>query len=211
MKQVILIFCAHSDDEAVGMGGTIIRYIKEGKNIIKVVFSFGESSHPHLKANIIAETRALETEEISRRIGIKKTIFFGLRDTKLTEDLELAEVKSKLKRLIEKYKPVRIFIPSELDAHPDHRAVNKTVISALDGLDYKCDVLVFEVWGYMPKDKPLIYIDITPYFKEKISMMKQFKSQWHFIYPLLLPIYSKALLNGFKNKCRYAERFYKVR
>ena len=38
----ILIFCAHSDDEAIGMGGTIAKFVKEKKKVIKL-FLIGES------------------------------------------------------------------------------------------------------------------------------------------------------------------------
>ena len=31
----ILIFCAHSDDEAIGMGGTIAKYVAEKKKVYK--------------------------------------------------------------------------------------------------------------------------------------------------------------------------------
>ena len=84
----ILIFCAHSDDEAVGMAGTILKYVEEGKEIIKIVFSFGESSHPHFKEEVVIDKRVSESKEASKFIGIKETIFLGLPDTKVKQNIE---------------------------------------------------------------------------------------------------------------------------
>ena len=66
----VAVFCAHSDDELIGVGGTILKYSKK-YHIIKVIFSSGELSSPHLKQSHIIEERIKESEKISRKIGIK--------------------------------------------------------------------------------------------------------------------------------------------
>ncbi len=38
-KQTILVFSAHTDDFVLGAGGTIAKYIQEGKTVIAVIFS----------------------------------------------------------------------------------------------------------------------------------------------------------------------------
>ena len=53
MPKTILVICAHDDDETVGAMGSILKYIDEGNNLIKIVFSTGEMSHPHLKKEVI--------------------------------------------------------------------------------------------------------------------------------------------------------------
>jgi len=74
----ILIFCAHSDDELAGMGGTILKFASEKKKITKVIFSFGEKSHPHLKKEVITKGRVEEAMNASKAMGINETIFLGL-------------------------------------------------------------------------------------------------------------------------------------
>ncbi|MEK6845367.1 MAG: PIG-L family deacetylase, partial [Nanoarchaeota archaeon] len=42
--ETVVVFGAHSDDFVIGAGGTIAKYQQEGKKILAVVFSYGESS-----------------------------------------------------------------------------------------------------------------------------------------------------------------------
>lgn len=200
-----------SDDEAVAMGGAIARYVAEGKKVIKVVFSYGQFSHPHLKEEVVIKHRVEETKEANKFIGISETLFFGLSDTKIKTDAEKYGIKEKVKFLINKYKPEKIFMPSALDPHPDHQAVNKIVLESVDELKKPYQVFAFEVWNIIKETHPALYIDITPYFAKKLKFMKLFKSQWQSMYALWIPVYIRARSYGRKNNCKYAERFYKLR
>lgn len=210
-ERTILIFCAHSDDEAVGMGGAIAKYAAEGVKVIKVVFSFGESSHPHFQEHIVINRRLEETETASRSIGITKTIFWGMRDTKIKEDAEKINAVGKVKQLLNEYKPERIFVTSAIDPHPDHQAVNRNVLKAIDSSRKNYAVYEFEVWNIIKENKPVMYVDITPFYRKKIKYIQQFSSQWQFMSALKIPVWLRTRYYGSKHNCRYAEKFYKVR
>ena len=49
----MLVVCAHPDDNILGAGGTIAKYSSEGKKVITVIASYGESGNPWLKENVI--------------------------------------------------------------------------------------------------------------------------------------------------------------
>tara|TARA_Y100000034_G_scaffold135680_1_gene208594 strand:+ start:1851 stop:2483 length:633 start_codon:yes stop_codon:yes gene_type:complete len=210
MSNTILIICAHDDDMIIGMGGTSLKYLKEKKTIIQVVFSGGEKSHPHLKKSVIVKTRKEETEKIAKEIGIKEVIYFNLEDAQLNKKITKTTLE-KLKKIIQKHKPSKIFAVSKRDTHPDHRAVNKAVLEVVDSIKTKYPVYTFQVWNIFTENLPILQVDISKYFKEKIKVMKQHKSQWFSVYLQLLPVYIKAILNGIKYNCKYAEIFYKVR
>ena len=205
----IVIFCAHADDSEISLGGTILKYSKK-YNIIKVIFSSGEKSSPHLREKYIIKERIKESERISKIMGIKKNIYFNLMDTKLQDFVDDEDVINKTKKIIEKYKPVKIFTLTSIDPHPDHRAVNKITKETVKSLKYKGDIYGYEVWNLIKWDKPVVYEDITPYIKKKIKLMRDFKSQWFYVYQLLLPTYFRAFLNGRKINVKYAERFFKL-
>ncbi|MCD4666203.1 PIG-L family deacetylase, partial [archaeon] len=164
----IIIFVAHSDDEAAGLGGTIIKYSKK-YNIIKVVFSAGEKSHPHYREEVIIEKRIKETEKISKRFGIKENIYLHLQDSKLKDLVEDEGVKNEVKKIIKKYKPIKIFTLTSHDPHIDHRAVNKVVREVVKDMKYKCEFYLFEVWNLIKEDLPVVYEDITQEFYRKID------------------------------------------
>ncbi len=205
-----LVFCAHADDEIVGMGGSLMNYVKEGKDIVTVIFSFGERSQPHMKEEHIAKTRVLESKKVDYIIG-KKSIFLGLDEGKIVEQAEKFGVHEKIKELIRRYRPVRVFAPSAIDPHPDHRAVNSIVGSVLDESKYKGEFYTFEVWNVINETNPAIFVDVSSTFKKKLRLLKRYKSQKLSIYLLWLPIYFRARRYGKKIGCKYAEKFYKVR
>ena len=209
MKENIIFFCAHSDDETISGGATILKFIEEKKNVIKVIFSKGQLSHPHLREKVITKKRKRETEEINKIIGIKKTIYFNLTDGKLKQ--ELPNVKEEVKNIIKIYKPKKIFINSHLDPHPEHRAVSNFMNEIIKSIKYKNELYEFEVWNVKDENLPSVYIDITPYFKKKMEIVKLYRSQWISIYLLQIPMYFRAKSYGKKINCRFAERFYKIK
>jgi len=209
-NEIILIFCAHSDDEAVGMGGTIAKLSRAGKKIIKVVMSYGELSKPHFKKEIIIAERIRETEKAGKFIGIKKTIFLGLRDAKVKEDIRKPENVKMIKNIILHYSPKKVFLPSAQDPHPDHQAVYNEITKILGSLKKKIHIYAFEVWNVLTEEKPAIYEDITDYFDKKIKYIKMFRSQWFYMYLLLVPAYFRARKYGRRIGVRYAEKFYRV-
>ncbi|MEM4245310.1 MAG: PIG-L family deacetylase [Candidatus Nanoarchaeia archaeon] len=205
-----LVFCAHADDEIVGMGGSLMNYVKEGKDIVTVIFSFGERSQPHLKEEHIAKARVLESKKVDYLIG-KKSIFLGLDEGKILEQAEEYGVRDKIKKLIKKYRPVKVFAPSAADPHPDHHAVNSIVSSVLAELKYKGEFYTFEVWNVINETHPAVFVDVSSTFKKKLKLLKRYKSQKLSIYLLWLPIYFRGRRYGEKIGCDYAEKFYKVR
>ncbi|MAG45664.1 MAG: hypothetical protein CMH63_02750 [Nanoarchaeota archaeon] len=212
MTRNILIFTSHPDDDLLGMGGTILKYSSEDKNIVEVIFSKGEKSHPHLKEEVIVDIRKKEMEKVSKLIGLKKVIHFGLKDLKVKEEIKKHGIKKKVKDLIEKYKPEKIFTLASTETHPDHRAVNTTILSVVDSLKTKYPVYTFNVWT-TPKleNRPIMYIDISKYFWRKINILKEHKSQWFSVYLQILPVIFRARYYGYKHNCKYAEKFEKVR
>ena len=213
MPKNLLIFAAHGDDEIVGMGGALLKYLDEGSQIIEVIFTQGSMSHPHFKEEVIVGIRKKEMQKIADKIGIKEVIYFDLKDLQLQEQIKKPQVKARIKGVIEKYKPEKIFTLASSETHPDHRAVNEIVLKAVDSLKQKYPVYTFHIWTTPSlENHPIIYVDISKYFWKKIRLMKQHRSQWLMMYyQQILPVIFRARFYGIKNNCRYAEKFEKVR
>ena len=209
MANSIMVFCSHSDDEIIGVGGTLAKYRKEGKEIVTVIFSYGEKSHPHLKEEVISEARQRETEDIDKIFG-RESIFLGLEEGKIREESNNKNIREQIKVLVKRYRPEKIFTHSESDPHPDHKAVNHVVLSTLRKAKYHGDIYTFEVWNILNENKPVIYIDISETFNLKKRALKKFKSQKLSIYPLWFPMWLRAKSYGKKCSCKYAEKFYKI-
>jgi|SRR3989338_95061 len=213
MARNILIFAAHGDDEIVGMGGTLLKCLDEGNQVIEVIFTQGSMSHPHFKEEVIVGIRKKEMQKIADKIGIKEVIYFDLKDLQLQEQIKKPAVKVRIKRIIERYNPEKIFTLSSSETHPDHRAVNEVILKVADSLKQKYPVYTFHIWTTPSlKNAPIIYMDISKYFWKKIKLMKQHRSQWLMMYyQQILPVIFRACFYGIKNNCKYAEKFEKVR
>ena len=209
----ILVFCAHSDDESIGMGGAIAKYVEEGKKVTVVIFSYGEASLPHLQADYVKKTRLKEIKQVSSFLGTQETLFLGLPDANIKDFVNDEHTLKEVKKIILKHNPEKIFTHSPQDPHApgDHKAVHQIVSKVLDSTRKKYDLFAFEVWNITPENRPVMYIDISNHFQRKIKAMRLFKSQWFSIILTYIPVYLRAKKYGLKNNCKYAEKFYKLR
>ena len=214
MTEKVLVFCAHPDDQVIGAGGTLIKYAREGKDIMIVILSKGEGSHPWLKEEIITEMRQKETEKVDKIIGTNITISLGLRDTSFLKDAKESNALDQIKNIIQEFQPNKILTHTSVDPHPDHKTTNKLVLDAFDQLKSNTDVYTFDVWNPLNAkgtNHPKLVVDISKTFKKKIHAFKTFKSQKAAFMSLIFSVYFRAIYNGLKNHCKYAEVFYKIR
>ncbi len=211
MKKNILVFCSHPDDLDISMGGTAAIYARKGYRIISVIFSYGELHY--LKKEVIVKRRIQEVKNSGRILGYNDFIFFGLPDSKIASQIEEKNIKEKVKDLINRYDPDKIFTHSPSDPMPDHKTVNKVVFEALKEIKKDYGLYSFDVWNvsnFKEKRRPKMIIDISDTFYLKIKALREFKSQTHVMIQLAPAIFIRAKWFGLKNGCKYAERFYKL-
>ena len=210
----ILVLCAHPDDEVFGAGATLAKYAKEGRKIVSVIFSSGESANPWLKKEVITEMRKKESRKADEILGISQTIFLDLPDTKVEDSFVKRKLEKKIVKLIKFLKPSKIFTHSIDDPHPDHRAVYNIAMRIADKIKFRGDIFSFDIWNPVKmkhRDMPKMYVDVSGTFKLKISALKVMKSQKITMLNLLPTVYFKAIKTGLLHRCRFAERFVKVR
>jgi LmbE family N-acetylglucosaminyl deacetylase len=213
-KEKILIFCAHDDDHVIGMGGTIAKYAKEGKEIYAVISSYGEKSHPWLKKLVTIKMRVKESKRAAKLLGIKETKYLALRDTHVKEDIKTKKINKIIERMITKLKPSKIFTLTPDDPHKDHRAICEAVLDAAKKTKFKGDIYGFEVWNPVnikKRNEPVMVVDISEYYKKKQQAMDIFKSQKITMVQMGPISRFKALFRGLSHDVTYAERFRKLR
>jgi LmbE family N-acetylglucosaminyl deacetylase len=210
----ILILAAHPDDEVIGVGGTAAKYHEKRERIVAIIFSLGETSHPWMKKEIIKKEREKEAQRAHKRIGISEAVFLGLTDGKIKKEIKKKKIDKILERLIRKYKPDKIFTHSADDPHPDHRAVYNLTVKVVDRKKKKPDVYAYEIWNPLTliyRNKPRLYVDITKTYKDKLRAMDCFKTQKTVMAQMIPRVYFTAIFDGVISKCKYAEKFIKIR
>ena len=122
-------------------------------------------------------------------------------------------IRDKIKELIIKYKPAKIFTHNPSDPLPDHNAVNSAVTGVLKELKRSIPLYGFDVWNlynFKERGRPIYYVDVTETFWKKIQALKSFRSQMHVMLYFLPIVFLRAKFAGRKNHCRYAEKFYRL-
>lgn len=216
-KETIVIFGAHLDDEVLAAGGTIKKYSQEGKKIISVTFHTGGASKPWIKENLVIKERLKETKKIHKMLGVSETICLEIQEFKRKKEAEKKEAIKKVKAIIKKHKPSKIFCHSKLDIHQDHRFVHKVVLKAIEEINYKGDVYAFDIWNpanildIIKKQRPKLCVDISKTFKTKLKVIEAYKSQKIFTYQLLPHVHFNARKTATKINSKFAECFEKIR
>jgi len=213
-KETIIVFGAHSDDFVIGAGGTIAQYTQEKKKVLCIVFSYGEKSHVWLQQKIIKKVREKEAIKAGKILRCRVR-FFDLREGHFAEDGEKQEVEQELLKLLEKEKPTKLFVHSFEDPHPDHKASHRIVLQLLEALQnqQKPELYTYSVWNPVSfkTQCPALYVNVTKTFSKKLKALQAFRSQrLHIVYPFFLLLF-RAVLNGFKIRTLFAERFFRIR
>lgn len=219
MGKDALVICAHSDDQILGVGGTMANLSDQGYDITTVIMSYGELSHPHLKPSSIRDVRQEESERANEIIGGGSVEFIDLPEGEFTTYQNKA--RKHIKALLEQENPDLVFTHSPDDLHHDHRETHQLVLDIYDSLEtIETDIYVFDVWtlwNLAKRDWPRLYVDISKTFSVKIEALHEFTSQISLLSHTVLNnyVYLKqyvtAFVNGMLSNHGLAEVFYKVR
>ena len=185
----VLVFAPHPDDEVLGCGGTIARYISEGYKAYVCVVTCGK---PPVFDNSIAEkngwphTLYPEIVEAHKILGIEKTYFLSFPAAAM-ETAPRYEVNKKVMEVIEEVKPDTVFIPHFGDMQKDHTAVAESVMVAVRPkykhkvrYVYSYECLSETEWNIPHAANtfiPNVFIDISDSIDIKTAALGCYKSQ----------------------------------
>jgi len=123
----VLVFAAHPDDEALGMGGTIAVHVDRGDDVRIVVVTDGSSTQYPGDADI----RARKEEEALRaaaELGVTDYVHLDLPDMRL-DTLSHVEVNAVVEQHIGELAAERVYTPHP-DVNRDHRVLFDSVAVA---------------------------------------------------------------------------------
>lgn len=172
----ILVFAPHNDDEILGVGGTIKKYINSGHDVYVCEITSG----PQYK---ILQNEARNAHNF---LGIKESIFLNLPVNNL-RNLEQGVINNEILKVVRKIEPATVFLPHRGDMHLDHGEVAKAVMVAVRPVSapyvkriYAYETLSETEWNFPSVDNafvPNVFIDISDTIEEKITAMTYYKTQ----------------------------------
>ena len=179
----ILVIAPHADDEILGCGGVISRYISEGNEVkVLVITRALEELFPKPLMDQIRE----EAVKSHQFLGVSETIFFDF-PAPMLDQTPSYQISMEISKVIKEFSPEKVFLPHRGDIHKDHRAVFEAALVALRPIN---DCPVKEIYAYETLSEtewappfgddafiPNVFVDITDYMENKKEAMLCFESQ----------------------------------
>jgi N-acetylglucosamine malate deacetylase 1 len=179
----ILIIAPHPDDETLGCGGTILRYLKEGN---KVYWLICTQFYRNGKTDENIKLRAKEIKKVSGMFKFTQSFELNFDAATLTYH-DVGNIVNKISSIIKQIKCDTIFLPNRSDVHTDHQIIFKAAFSCTKNFNYPFlkKVLMYEVISeteFAPALAenyflPNTYINISEFFEKKLEIMQAYKSE----------------------------------
>lgn len=185
----ILVIAAHPDDEILGLGGTIRRYVNNGCVADCVILGEGATSRSQRREDTNkAEVDKLKkcTQNAAKVIGYRNFYFCGFPDNRF-DSIDLLDIIKQVTSYIEQLKPDTIFTHHYGDLNIDHRRTFEAVMTACRPIGNPTveEVYCFETpssteWNFKYGGdvfKPNVFIDIQDTLEYKLEAMKCYKTE----------------------------------
>lgn len=179
----VLVIAPHPDDEVLGCGGTIARYVNAGDEVYVAIVTKG--CEP-LYSKESVECVRIECQNADAYLGVKETIFMGFPAAML-ENVPRYEFNDAFIKLIQEIKPKVVYIPHRGDMQLDHKM---TVDGVMVALRPKYKHVVEKIYAYETVSEtgwdipnivnefvPNVYNNIDGFLEKKIEAMKMYASQ----------------------------------
>lgn len=211
----VVVIAPHNDDEILGVGGTMLKLVKQGHEVIVCEVTAGDSDNEMVR---LQKREAVESHEL---IGVK-THFMDLPVVGLRE-MKTTELNDAFQRTMRKLNPDIVFIPHKGDMHIDHRMTIEAVMVALRPVTfpdlkaiYAYETLSETEWNTPSLDNvfvPTMFVDITDEIDMKLEAMKCHNSQLcNYPHPRSLESIRALAMQRGSTVCKeYAEAFVVIR
>lgn len=132
----VMVITAHPDDSEFGAGGTVAKFVKEGREVAYCIVTNGDkgSSDRTMTPERLAAIRAEEQRNAARVLGVERVSFLGYPDGEVEDTREL---RRDVAREIRRFRPDLVVCQNpnrtyNLGAsHRDHRIVGGVVLDCV--------------------------------------------------------------------------------
>jgi len=213
----VVVIAPHPDDETLGVGGTIARFIEKKIDVSILVVS---GHLPPLYEESSFQQTKKEATEAFEILGVTNYEFLKIPATMVNQE-PVSKLNGKITKFIKNNNPDWVFIPFP-DRHIDHRIIfdASVVASRPVGDNHPKTVLAYETlsethWnvpGIEPAFVPEFFIDITSQIDKKSDALAKYASQISSAPSRSIEaVKALAKFRGSQNGCQYAEAFKVVR
>lgn len=178
----ILIVVAHPDDEILGMGASIAKFIDDNNQIFLLIMSHGVESRDYPREK--PEQRLEAARSASRYLGVQELEILNFKDNQFDIHSELI-INKTISEFVENRQPDYIFTHSACDLNVDHQLVAKACLvasrpktdSSVKGV-FSFEILSSTNWNFgNTLFEPNFFIDVSQYVDKKIEALKFYEAE----------------------------------
>lgn len=169
----ILVLSPHTDDAELGCGGTIVRLIEEGCQILWLVFSTAEESLP---AGFARDTLANEFKSVVQKLSLggENYKIFKYKVRHLQESRQ--EILEHLVEVNNSFHPDMVIGPSLNDFHQDHIVVAHEMVRAFKTTS---SIICYELpWNHVNFQTQYFVKLNEKQIERKIELLQSYKTQF---------------------------------
>jgi len=172
----VLVVVAHSDDEAMGCGGTIAKHVEFGAQVCVVFMTNGVDSRQTASKEDVGR-RHQAAERASDILGVSLIQSFNFPDNKM-DVVPLLDIVQSIESVIDEFRPDIVYTHHIGDLNIDHQITHNAVMTACRPQPDQCvkEIYTFEVPSSTEWQAPSffqfvpnMFIDIT----EQIEVKKR--------------------------------------
>ena len=200
-KKRILVLAPHTDDGELGLGGSIARFVDEGKEIYYAAFSLCRRS---LEPGLAPDTLEIEVKAATKILGIPpenlRLFDYDVRNFNSFRQNILEDMVVLKKEL----KPELVFLPCSSDLHQDHQVIHNEGLRAFKD----ASILGYELpWNNLNFQTSCFIKLQEKFVMKKLEALQAYKSQSHRAYLNEGFIRGLATARGVQIGCEFAEAF----
>lgn len=182
MNKTVLIVAAHTDDEALGCGGTIARHTAEGDVVHAIFMADGVSSRVNLAQDDLSRREAAARKS-HKILGLQRVEYLGFHDNCM-DSLPLLSIVKALESVIKSIAPQVIYTHHHGDLNLDHRITHDAVMTACRPLPegtvreiFSFEVLSSTEWStpYHEPFLPNVFVDISKFLDSKLQALHAYQ------------------------------------
>lgn len=221
-----MVVVAHPDDAEFGCGGSVAKWVKEGKEVTYVILTNGDkgSGDRGMTSERLAKIREEEQLNAARTLGVERVRFLGYPDGEL-EDTR--EVRRAVTAEIRRWRPERLVIQNPFRtlnlyaSHRDHRIAGGVALDCVyplardhlsfpellaQGLEPHKVREVYLMWW----ENPEVVVDITDTMDLKLKALACHASQMDDFAAVEARVRERAAEAGKPKGFAYAETFNRI-
>jgi LmbE family N-acetylglucosaminyl deacetylase len=187
MSSRVLVVCAHPDDEAMGLAGTLCAHAKAGDRIEMLFLSDGVTARDPSFDPALRRVEIDRRKEMARAaasiVGAGDVHFLDLKNNRL-DGIELIDIVKPVENLIRDFGAQIVYTNHGNDLNVDHRTAHQAVLTAcrpLPGSQVRA-IYAFETpssteWESVVSGQvfaPNRFVDISPHLDAKVAAIKAY-------------------------------------